>query len=194
MRIPFLTAALAALTFALPAVAQKVQVFGGNSQGHCSSLVLFGDDVMAALTVTHGQPQWQAEYDGMLGKVKGKTLRLGKDLWTTFMNNVEFKIGDAKIPAGNWVVGLQCDQEGNFSLAFLDATKAMQENIMPFGPQTWTPDHVARLELKKDAVEEAVEKMTIELKGNQEEPMLAKFVLSWGKHQLVADITINARR
>ncbi|MBL9076666.1 MAG: DUF2911 domain-containing protein [Planctomycetes bacterium] len=192
MRFPLLTAALAALTFALPTTAQDVKVYGGQSQRACSTLVLFGDNIMAGITVTHGQPEWKAEYDGMLDKLKGKLNRLGKDMWTTLLNSVDIEIGGTKIPAGSWVVGLHCDQDGKFALAFLDATKAMKEGTMPFGPQKWTPDHVAPLELKKDVATEAVQKMEIKLQADEKDPMHGTVTLAWGKHQLVGQLAIHA--
>ncbi len=192
MRFPLLTAALAALTFALPATAQKVQVFGGQSERACSTLILFGDDMAAGITVTHGQPEWQPEYDSMLDKLKGKLNRLGKDMWTTFLNSVDVEIGGTMIPAGSYVVGLNCDKDGKFGLAFLDSTKAMKQGLMPFGPQKWTPDFVAPLELHKDAAKEVVEKMTMALKADDKDPMHGTFTLSWGKHQLVGALAIHA--
>lgn len=191
MRIPILTAALAALCFALPATAQKIQVFGGNSQRACSSLVLFGEGVMAGITVTHGQPEWQAEYDGMLDRLKGKINRLGKDLWTTFLTSVPVEIGGVKVPAGSYVVGLHCDADGKFGLALLDATKAMQAGALPFGPQKWTPDVLCPLTLAKDVAKESVAKMTMELKAADGDPTQATFTLAWGKHTLTAPIAIH---
>lgn len=191
MRIPILSTALAALCFSLPATAQKIQVFGGNSQRACSSLVLFGEGVMAGITVTHGQPEWQAEYDGMLDRLKGKINRLGKDLWTTFLTSVPIEVGGVKVPAGSYVVGLHCDADGKFGLALLDATKAMQAGAMPFGPQKWTPDALCPLTLAKDVAAESVAKMTMELKAADGDPTKATFTLAWGKHTLTAPIVIH---
>jgi hypothetical protein len=191
MRFPFVSAALAALCFALPATAQKVQVFGGNSTRACSSLVLFGDNVMAGLTITHGQPEWQPEYDGMLDKLKGKLNRLGKDLWTTFMSSVPCEIGGVKVPAGSYVVALHCDDKGQFALAMMDASKAMKDGAMPFGPQKWTPDVVCPLTLNKDVAKEAVSKMEMTLKADEAEPTKGAFTLAWGKHTLTAPIAIH---
>ena len=191
MRFPILSAALAALCFALPTTAQKVQVFGGQSERACSSLVLFGDNVMAGVTIVHGQPEWQAEYDGMLDKLKGKINRLGKDLWTTFMNSVDVEIGGTKIPAGSYVVGLNCDKDGNFGLAFLDASKAMKAGAMPFGPQKWTPDFLAPLTLNKDVGKEVVAKMTMELKADDKDPTKGTFTMAWGKHTLTGPLAIH---
>ena len=191
MRFPILSAAFAALCFALPTTAQDIQVFGGNSMRACSSVVLFGDGVMAGITVTHGQPEWKAEYDSMLDKLKGKTNRLGRDLWTTFMTSVPLEIGGAKLAAGSYVVGLHCDDKGQFALAFLDATKAMKDGTMPFGPQKWTPDAVCPMTLNKDVAKEAVAKMLIEVKADEKAPTTGTVSIAWGKHTLTAPMTIH---
>ncbi|MBL8748452.1 MAG: DUF2911 domain-containing protein [Planctomycetes bacterium] len=194
MRLPLISAALAALCFALPTTAQDVQVFGGNSTRACSTVVLFGDKVMAGITVTHGQPMWKDEYDGMLDKLKGKINRLGKDMWTTFMNSCDVEIGGAKIPAGSYVVGLQCDQEGKFSLAFMDATKAMKAGAMPFGPQKWTPDFSAPLTLNKDVAKEPVKEMAMELKADAKDLAKGSFTIAWGKHTLSSTMAIHVAK
>lgn len=191
MRIPLVSAALAALCLALPTTAQDVQVFGGQSQRACSTVVLFGDKVMAGITIVHGQPEWKAEYDGMLDKLKGKINRLGKDMWTTFMNSCDVEIGGMKIPAGSYVVGLSCDKDGNFGLAFLDATKAMKAGAMPFGPQKWAPDFVAPLKLNKDVANAPVEQMSMELKADAKDLTKGMFTLAWGKHTLTGDLAIH---
>ncbi|MBL8756040.1 MAG: DUF2911 domain-containing protein, partial [Planctomycetes bacterium] len=142
--------------------------------------------------VTHGQPEWKAEYDGMLDKLKGKTNRLGKDMWTTFATSVPVEIGGAKVPAGSYVVALHCDNDGKFSLAMLDSTKAMQAGAMPFGPQKWTPDVTCPLTLNKDVAKEVAAKMTMELKADAKDPMQGTFTLAWGKHTLTAPLAIHA--
>lgn len=194
MRFPILSAALAALCLSLPLAAQDVQVFGGQSMRACSTVVLFGEKVMAGVTVTHGTPVWKDEYDGMLDKLKGKLNRLGKDMWTTFMNSVDVTIGGTKIPAGSYVVGLQCDKDGKFALAFMDATKAMKAGAMPFGPQNWTPDVVAPLTLNKDVAKEPVKEMAMTLKADAKALDKGTFTLAWGKHTLTADLAISVAK
>ncbi len=191
MRLPILSAALAAICLALPATAQ-VQVFGGDTTRADSSLVLFGDDLVAGINVTHGQPIWKAEYTDMLDKLKGKTHRLGKNLWTTFMTSVPLKIGGTKVKPGSYVVALKCDKAGNFSLAMINANKAMRKGLMPFTPNTWKPDVVTPLKLNKNVAKESVSKMLMSLRSNKADPMTGSFTLAWGPHTLTADLKIIA--
>ena len=180
MRFPLLAATLTAACLTLSATAQKVQVFGGDTMRASSSLVLFGDNIMAGVVVTHGQPKWKDEYTDMLPQLKGKMHRLGSNLWTTFMTSVPLEIGGAKVAAGSYVAGLHCDDEGHFSLALLDATKAMKAGKMPFGPQKWEPDAKASMKLNKDASDKSVEKMTMMLRANDDNPMQGTFTIAWG--------------
>ena len=196
MRLPFLTAALAALSFALPAVAQKVQVFGGTGPRAASTLILFGDNLAGGMSVTHGDPAWKPEYDGMLDKVKGKLNRLGKDWWTTFTTTVDLEIGGTMVPAGAYLVGLDCSAEGKFGLAFLEATKGMKQGALPFAlpPQNemnWKPDFIAPLQLNKDASETVVEKMKIELTSDKEDRSKGTFTIAWGKHTLTGAMQLH---
>ena len=191
MRFPILSAAFAALCLALPATAQKVQVFGGNGQRAASTVVLFGDNLMAGMSIAHGQPAWKAEYDSMIDTLKGKLNRLGKDWWTTFNTSIDCEIGGTKVPAGSYVLGLACDKDGKFTLAVMDAGKAMKAGLVPFGPQKWTPDFSIPLELKKDANEKVVELMKIELAVDKENPSTGTLTLSWGKHVLSAPMAIS---
>jgi hypothetical protein len=190
MRTAFL-AAFAAFSLSLSAVAQKIQVFGGAAERASSSLVLFGENLMAGVTVTYGQPAWQPEYDTMLDKLKGRLNRLGKDMWTTLLTTVPLELGGAKVEAGSYVVGLMCDKDGKFHLALLDATKAAKAGTLPFGQQTWTPDVLCPLTLNKDGAKEAAEKMTMTLAADAKDPSNGTFTLAWGKHTLTGALKLQ---
>ena len=190
MRTAFL-AAFAALSLTLSATAQKIQVFGGAGERASSTIVLFGENLMAGVTLTYGQPAWQPEYDTMLDKLKGRLNRLGKDMWTTLLTTVPLELGGAKVEAGSYVVGLMCDKDGKFHLALLDATKAAKAGTLPFGPQTWTPDVLCPLTLNKDGAKEAAEKMTMTLAADAKDPSNGTFTLAWGKHTLTGALKLQ---
>ncbi|MFM1872142.1 MAG: hypothetical protein RL398_1564, partial [Planctomycetota bacterium] len=190
-RFPFLTSLAAAVCLALPATAQKVQVFGGKGERAATTAILFGQDLMAGMSIVYGQPLWKNEYDQMLDKLKGKTNRLGKDWWTTFTTSIAIELGGTKIDAGSYVLGIHCDNDGKFFLVGMDAGTAMKKNVMPFGPQNWTPDWKAPLELHKAALETAVEKLDMELKVDAEDASKGGFSMSWGKHKLTAPMALH---
>ena len=73
MRFNLISAVLAALCFALPTTAQKVQVFGGNGQRAASTMILFGQDIMAGLkNVVGGE---LTGYTDLLQEARGEAIR-----------------------------------------------------------------------------------------------------------------------
>ncbi len=191
MRFPLLTSLATTLLFALPATAQKVRIFGGKQERAATTAILFGQDIIAGMSIVYGQPLWKNEYDQMLDKLKGKTNRLGKDWWTTFTTTLDIEIGGAKIEAGSYVLAIQCDKDGKFHIVGMDAGKAMKQGLTPFVPQTWTPDFAAPLELHKGVLEEAVMKLEMELSVDAEDATKGAFTMSWGKHKLTAPVALH---
>ena len=190
MRSALLCSALTALFLAATAPAQGMQVYHFDGPRHATNVVLFSAEAAAGVTVVHGQPAWKDEYTGMLGMLKGKTHRLGKDLWTTLMTSAPVDIGGVKVAPGCYCVGLHCDEDGAFSLAMMDATRAMKKGLMPFGPQTWKPELKVPLKFGKGVVKGVVEKMEIKLMGDAEDKMQGAFVIHWGTHELSAPMKI----
>lgn len=194
MRSPILSAALAALCFALPAAAQNVN--GGSSTGTRAEtrIVVFTPDfsTFAMASLTHGQPDWKADYDkpGALDKYKGNVVRLGRDWFTTLITSSELEIGGTKIPAGSYVVGLHYGQDGKFALALMDSTKAMKDGVNPFMP--WKPEISAPLTLNKDVAKDVVSKMTISFDAKKEDAGKGTLTIAWGKHTLTAPCQLHA--
>ena len=156
-------------------------------------MMVFNDDftVFAMASLTHGQPMWQGKYDGMLDKGEGRINRLGKDWWTTLITSAPLEIGGSKIPAGSYVVGLECDDSGKFSLALMDSSKAMQDGVTPFSDD-WTPQIKAPLTLNKDTAKESVAKMTMTFEAEKDGAGKGSFTLAWGKHTLTAPVMLHA--
>ena len=192
MLTPLFRAAIAALCLAALTLAQGVQVYNFDGPRRASNIVLFGADMTAGVTVVHGQPEWKKDYDGMLGMLKGKTHRLGKDLWTTLMTSAPVELGGVKIDPGCYCCGLHCDKDGKFSLALMDATRAMKKGLMPFGPQTWKPESAIPLKFEKDASNIVISKMMIDLRGDKADKMKGRFQILWGTHRLSAPMKIQA--
>jgi hypothetical protein len=203
MRFPLLTAALAALTFALPTFAQETapkeasaQKFRGMAfagERAATTLAMFNDDFTVGYmaSIAHGQPEWQEKYDGMMDMLKGKTNRLGKDFWTTLQTTTELEFGGTKIPAGSYVAALACSKEGQFSIALIDAGKAMKAGALPFGPQNWKADYNVPLTLHKDSAEEVVDLMKMTFDADKSVAGKATFTLAWGKHTLTAPVMMH---
>jgi len=187
-----LTAALAALSLTFPATAQKLGGMAAGSTRAETRIMAATEDfsVFTMASLTHGQPEWNASYDAMLDKLKGKVNRLGKDWFTTLITLSELEIGGAKIAPGSYIVGLHCDKDGKFALALMDSTKAMKEKVYP--GMDFKPEVVCPLTLNKDAAKEVVSKMTMTFDAKQEDGGKGTFTLAWGKHTLTAPVQIHA--
>ena len=192
MRFPFVSTALAALCFTLPVAAQQLNGMSVSStRGETRIMVATADfSTFSMASLTYGQPEWKAEYDNMLDKVKGKMNRLGKDGFTTLICFSELEIGGAKIPAGSYIVALHCDKDGKFALAFLDSTKAMKEKVFPGAD--FKADVLAPVTLNKDSAKEAVSKMTMTFDAPKDGGGKGTFTLAWGKHTVTAPVTLHA--
>ncbi len=192
MRLPILATACLAILFAASTTAQ-VQVFGGSTQRHATSQVLFGDGLMAGIAIEHGQPVWKDKYDGMLDQLKGKLNRLGSNWWTTMTTSVDIELGGAEVPAGSYLLGLHCSKDGKFGLAFLEATKGMKQGAVPFpmnGGMNWKPDFIAPLTFHKGVIKGVVKKLELALKVKGDDLANGSFALSWGTHQLRAKLAV----
>jgi hypothetical protein len=212
MRCPITSCALAALFFALPTQAQETpkaqdapkaaakdasapKLTGASAVGERAEtrILVYSEDfsVFAMASLTHGQPVWKDSYDGMIDKLKGKINRLGKDWFTTLITSSELEIGGVKIEPGSYVVGLHCDNDGKFSLALLDSTKAMKDHITPFDPN-WKPQYSIPMTLNKGGAASSVEKLTITFEAEKGGSGKGTLTLAWGKHTLTAPTTLHA--
>lgn len=193
MRIPFFTAALAALCLALPTTAQKLTGASGGAMRNETRIMIFTEDfsTFAMASLTHGQPVWQDSYDGMMDKLKGKMNRLGKDWFTTLITSSELEIGGTKIAPGSYVVGLHCDNDGKFALAMMCSTKAMKDGLAPWSAD-WKPEFVAPLTLNKGVAKDSVKLMTMTIDAEKDGAGKGTFTLAWGKHTLTAPVMLHA--
>lgn len=192
MRFQLLTAAFAALSLALPGTAQKFSGMGASSTRGETRIMIATQDFssFAMASVTYGQPEWQAKYDGMIDSLKGKMNRLGKDWFTTLITSSELEIGGTKIPPGSYICGLHVDKDGKFGLALMDSSKAMKDGVNPF--TDWKPEIRAPLTLNKDVAKDVVKEMTMTFEAKAEDAGKGTFTIAWGKHTLTAPVQLNA--
>ena len=194
MRIHFLTSTIAALCLALPTTAQKLTSGSVSGTRAETRILVYGENFnpFALATITHGQPVWKDEYDGQMDKLKGKVNRLGMDWFTTLTNSAEFEIGGTKLPAGSYIVGLHCDKDGKFALAFMDAGKAMKDGVNPF--MDWKPEFTAPMTLNKGTAKESVAKLTMTLADEKGGGGKGTLTIAWGKHTLTAPVMLNTKK
>lgn len=182
-----LTAALAA-----PATAQ-IRAFGGDAP-RMSTIQILADPgtrtLIGMLCIQYGQPEWKNQYEDMLDQAKGERFRLGKDFWTTFNTSTAVTIGDTKVPAGNYYLGIGCNEDGEFELIVLDAAKAHENSYMPSETEAWKPDYTCAME--KGESEDIQEKLKISLQNSDGDPTDMTLRIAWGNHVLTAPIEVHA--
>jgi len=165
----------------------QIQVFGGTAtdRGH-STKFFFDGGPLASVCIQYGTPEWKADYEKLLeGGAKGKNFRLGKDYWTTLHTDVPLTIAGTEVAPGAYFLGLTCDDEGTWSLAFMEATKALEHKAMPFFPEKWSIDMTAPLTHTKS--DKMAETMSISLDNDQDEPAKMTLTLTWGNHVMTAE-------
>ena len=185
-------AMLTAGAFLSPVAAQKV--FGGPDPDRKSCTQLVFDDAfnaLGAVSINYSAPTWKDEYIGMLGELKGKNVRLGKNWWTSFDTATAVEIGGAKIQAGAYYLGLHCDNDGKFQLLVLDANKALKSGWVPFMEAPWKAEVTAPLTFNKDTLPKAVTQMEIAVTLDEKKPSSGKFAIRWGKSELIADMNLT---
>ena len=183
-------AALALSLLAAPAQAQ-IQVFGGPDEDRRSStVVMFGENVIAGVSISYSAPDWKADYDkpGAMDSYKGKNVRLGKNWWTSLDTNIPLEIGGTKLEPGAYYLGLRYGEDGSFKLLVLDASKAMKNSMMPFNPDGWKGGTTVDLKMNKDSLDESKKKMVIDISASEDDPSKGSFSIQWGKHELAADV------
>lgn len=183
LRIAFVAAA-----FAAPATAQ-VQAFGGSAPRMAATRIFFDQGPVGMVCVQYGQGTWKAEYDGMLDTLKGKASRLGKDFWTTFNTSIPLTVGETKVEAGSYYLGIKVDAEGNFHLLVMKAETSDKAGWAPWTADAWKADYT--LAMKHGKSDKIVEKMTMDLDVDAKDPAQMTFKISWGGHVLTMPMTAH---
>ncbi|MFO1054448.1 MAG: hypothetical protein U1F36_19680 [Planctomycetota bacterium] len=185
-RLSSLRFALLAAALSLP-VAAQVQVFGGTGSRMASTKIFFDKALVGMICVQFGQPEWKDSYDGMMDKLKGKQLRLGKDFWTTLNNTIPMDIGGVSVAPGSWYLGLHCDDKGAFSLLVIDQKPADEAGWGPFMPGPWKATYTVPLTMA--ATDKVQELMLVEING--EDAAKLTFEVHWGMHKLSAPVVAH---
>ena len=107
-----MTAVLSVLTIACLAITAFAQ---GNPRG-TSKLMINGKTV----SVDYGRPSLKGRTtDELLGQLKpGALWRLGADKSTTFATEVDLEFGDVTIPAGQYSIWMQRQEDNSWKLLF----------------------------------------------------------------------------
>ena len=169
MKTNTLTAVLLATTLlsALPSMAQQKRAAstGGSSPHETTSAVIGDRRTGCRVTITYGRPFTKDPRSGEDRKIwgaaaekalvpNGKAWRMGADEATLLITQQPLTIGETTIPAGAYTLYMVPEESGASKLAI--STKLGQWGI----PVDETHD-LARVDLKKEALEKPVDQFTM---------------------------------
>jgi DUF2911 family protein len=176
----------AALLSTLPVSAQQTRVAstGGNSPHETTSAVIDGNRV----TITYGRPYTKAPKTGEVRKIwgglvpYGKAWRLGADEATLLITQQPISIGDTTIPAGAYTLYMVPDESGTSKLA-------VSKRIGQWGIPVDEKNDLARVDLKKSALDKSVDQLTISVEKNPAGGGVLK--VKWENTQYSVDFAVK---
>ncbi|MSU35468.1 MAG: DUF2911 domain-containing protein [Pedosphaera sp.] len=154
---------IAALTLASPLVAQQPRVAssGGVSPHETTSAVIDGNRV----TVTYGRPFSKDPKTGATRKIwgglvpYGKAWRMGSDEATLLITQQPLVIGETTVPPGAYTLYMVPDGSGTSKLA-------ISKTVGQWGVPVSEKNDLARVDLKKEALEKTVDQFTMAVQKN----------------------------
>lgn len=193
MNIPILATILVTL---ITATLPSQQVRGGADTERQTSTVHIASDItgtLAAVSIGYTAPTWRDGYDDMMQKLQGSNYtRLGNGWWTSFDTIGPLQIGDIRVEAGSYYLGLSVAADGTFSLLLFDSKATMKARLLPATTALYTgearPDVRIPMNLAKDSLPEPATKMQIEITAGAKNPSTGKLSIRWGKHELSAPV------
>lgn len=144
------------------------------------------------VAIDFGRPQWKPEYDAagaLEGMTKGKTWRMGKDLWTTLDTNLPLKIGSQSIAPGSYYLGVHRTADGaTWSLAFIDPAKTRSAKVDAFEIEKATA--LFKVPLTFKTTTEATAMLNISLSPAKDDMKNVTLRLTWGKFELTTPVQV----
>ncbi|MEZ6038818.1 MAG: hypothetical protein R3F29_15165 [Planctomycetota bacterium] len=198
MRNHHVTAMLAAATFLLLSALPAQQVGGGpDPDRRASTLFVSVDDgtLSTGIAIGYSEAKWRAEYEGMLGTLRCKYARLGKNWWTTFDTVTALEIGGVRVAAGSYYLGIAVDDDGSFHLLLFASDKAMKAGLLPWTTALYRGDVTADLRLPmslgKDALQVAAAELAIAITVDAKDQTRGKLAIRWGRHELSTPVNLR---
>lgn len=121
----------------------------------------------AEISVVYGRPYTKDPKSGEARKIWGtlvpfgKPWRMGADEATVFTTKQPLEMNGTAIPAGSYSLFLQPEENGGAKLI-------VNKQTGQWGTKYDTAQDLARIELKKEATEKAIDQFTIEIEQNGE--------------------------
>jgi hypothetical protein len=167
----------------LPALAQQKRV----SPHETVSAVIDGSRV----TITYGRPYTKDPHSGEMRKIwgglvpYGKVWRTGADEATTLITQKPLVFGDTTVPAGAYTLWTLPAEDGSAKLII-----NKQIGQWGVGPNSYDESQdLARIDLKKDALDNPVDQLTISVSRNP--PSGGVLKMSWENTQYSVAFTVQ---
>jgi hypothetical protein len=150
----------AVLAVSLPAMAQQKRI-----SPHETISAVVGGRGGNRVTITYGRPYTKDPKTGEARKIWGdllkwdKAWRLGADEATLLITQKPIVIGETTIPAGADTLYFIPTENGTSKLAFTS-------NLGPWGVPVDQKHDVARVDAKKEALDTAVDQLTLDITGD----------------------------
>jgi len=175
----------------------KVVAEGGTPDDRASARVLYWNTQTngpaGQFDIDYGRPVWKKEYDDSArfdAMTKGKVWRMGSNYWTLLDTQLPLVIGGKKVPAGFYFLGLHRSTQGaEWSLAFIDATRARKERLDAFLMEKAPVEFEAPMSIAQ--AETRAEKLTITLSYPKTDINHVTLRVAWGNLLLSAPIEVS---
>jgi len=194
-RLPF--AFLILLAFSLHAQDQKkIAAFVDDVTDRGLTRILYWNNATngaaGEVAIDYGRPKWKAEYEaaGAFDQMtKGKTWRMGKDLWTILDTNLPLKIGSQTIAPGSYYLGVHRSADGaTWSLGFIDPAKARSMKLDAFEIEKATLLFKVPLSFKTTTA--ANDALSISLSTAKDDMKNVTLRIAWGKFELTTPVLV----
>lgn len=184
-----LLASIASLALLAALVPAQVQAFPMDGQRATTGLFYWDQAVQGTpgqIFLHYGQPTWKEEYEKIVTSEKAVTQRLGSNWWTTLDTTLPLTIGQTKVPAGIYYLGLHKTAKGQWQLMLLDPKEVRAKKAHPAMTRGLTAKLSADLVYRK--VGKSVDKLTITIKPSKSDPRISSLGIHWHDHFLRAQV------
>ena len=173
-----------------------VPVFSQMAAGDTAMMYVHGK----AVAIEYGRPSLKGRsVSDLTSKLEGDRIwRAGSEQITTLKTEADLKIGEQKVPVGEYSVCLHCPEGGPFSLVLNKVLGQTLGEIWEAAPENlanepWphmnysdiSDSEVARIPLHKMSSSEAVDLLTFAF---EQEGKNAVLKVAWGDHLWTADV------
>lgn len=175
-----------------PATAAPRAASTGGRSPHETTTGYIGGDRRSGhpITITYGRPYTTRPGTTAPRKIWGglvawdKADRLGADEATLLITSKPLVIGETTIPAGAYTLYIVPSETGASKLAF-------SKNIGKWGVPVDEKNDVARVDLKKEALPNAVDQLTIAVANDPATPNGGVIKISWENTQFSVPVTVQ---